>query len=124
VRLWVVGATIGPQDPLDLRRVGEAIGDSPLRDHHAAVYGGIEAFRRAHATLMERVGALALQVGPAASAGAVPRDEVIDEASGLTAADFQGCIEILRIRSIEPVGPVLIAVVGRLHEARDTEVTE
>jgi hypothetical protein len=123
VRLWVVGATIGPSDPLDVRRVGEALGDAPLRDHHEMVYRGIESFRGAHAQLMERVGALALQVGPAASSGAIRADEIIDERSGLTAADFQGCVEIMRVSSIVPVGPVPFGVLGRLHEARESEVT-
>jgi hypothetical protein len=122
VRLWVVGATIGPSDPLDVQRVGDALGDAPLRDHHETVYRGIDAFRGAHAQLMERVGALAFQVGPAASAGAIRADEVIDERSGLTAADFEGCVEILRVRAIVPVGLVPTAVVGRLREAIETEM--
>jgi len=121
IRLWVIGDTIGPLDPLDVRRVGEALDDVPLRDHHTIVYQGIDAFRKAHAQLMQRVGTLALQVGPAASAGAMRADEVIDERSGLTAADFQGCVEILRVVSIVPVGLVPGAVLGRLHEARETE---
>jgi hypothetical protein len=123
VRLWVVGTTIGPDDPLDVKRVGETIGDAPLRDHHEIVYGGIDAFRGAHAQLMERVGALALQVGPAASVGAIRADEVIDERSGLTASDFEGCVEILRVRSIDPIGLVSPAVLGRLREAREAEMS-
>jgi hypothetical protein len=123
VRLWVIGDTIGPMDSLDVRRVGEALDDAPLRDHHTMVYQGIDAFRKAHAQLMQRVGTLALQVGPAASAGAMRADEVIDDRSGLTAADFQGCVEILRVSSIVPAGLVPGAVLGRLHEARETEVT-
>lgn len=123
VRLWVVGKTIGPSDPLDVKRLGEAIDDVPLRDHHATVYQGIDAFREAHAQLMQRVGALALHVGSAASAGAINADQIIDERSGLTAADFQGCVEILRIASISPAGNVPLAAVGRLHEARETEVS-
>jgi hypothetical protein len=122
VRLWVIGDTIGPSDPLDVRRVGEVLDDAPLRDHHSTVYRGIDAFRGAHAQLMQRVGALALHVGSAASAGVISGDEVIDEPSGLTAADFEGCVEILRVRTLEPVGPIPLAVVGRLHEARETEV--
>lgn len=121
VRLWIVGATIGPRDPLDVRRVGEVLGDGPLRDHHLTVYKGLDAFRGAHAKLMQRVGALALRVGPAASAGAVRPDEVIDERSGLTAADFQGCVEILRVRSIVSVGSVPSVAVGRLHSRFDQE---
>jgi hypothetical protein len=124
VRLWVIGDTIGPLDSLDIRRVGEALDDAPLRDHHTMVYQGIDAFRKAHAQLMQRVGTLALQVGPAASAGAMRADEVIDERSGLTAADFQGCVEILRVASIVPAGLVAGVVLGRLHEAREREIIQ
>jgi len=120
IRLWVIGKTIGPSDPADVRRVGAAIDDAPLRDHHDVVYAGIEAFRGAHAQLMQRIGALALRVGPGASLGSIDADQVIDERSGLTAADFQGSVEILRIRSIAPQGLVPLSVVGRLHEDRDT----
>ena len=124
VRLWVIGHTIGPNDPLDVRRVGEALEDVALRDHHEIVYQGITAFRGAHAHLMQRVGALAIQVGAAATAGAIRADEVIDERSGITAADFQGCLEILRVRSLARVGVVPAAVVGRLHESREREMDQ
>lgn len=120
VRLWVVGTTIGPLDRLDVRRVGEALEDATLRDHHDLVYEGIDSFRNAHAQLMERVGALAFRVGPAATSGALRSDEVIDERSGLTAADFQDCIELLQVRSISPIGLVHFGVVGRLHEAEES----
>ena len=124
VRLWVIGHTIGPSDPLDVRRVGEALEDVALRDHHEIVCQGIEAFRNAHAHLMQRVGALAIQVGGAATAGAIRADEIIDERSGITAADFQGCLEILRVRSLARVGVVPASVVGRLHEARERETDQ
>lgn len=122
VRLWVVGTTIGPSDPLDVRRLGEALGDATLREHHTLVYQGINSFRNAHAQLMERVGALALHVGPAATSGVVRSDEVIDERSGLTAADFQDCIELLQVRSITSIGQVPFGALGRLHEAQEIEV--
>lgn len=80
MRLWVIGDTIEPSDPLDVRRVGEALDDAPLRDRHTTVYHGIDAFRGAHAQLMQRVGALALRVGTAASAGAMRADEIIRRA--------------------------------------------
>ncbi len=118
VRLWVVGATIGPIDPLDVKRVGQALEDVALRDHHEAVYAGIEAFRRAHAELMKRLGALAVRVGPTAH---IRPDQVIDERSGLTAADFQGCVEILRVRAVAPAGVMPLAAIGRLRQLRDAE---
>jgi hypothetical protein len=117
IRLWVVGVTIGPSDPLDVRRIGEVIGDAALRDHHSAVYRGIEAFRDSHKNLMQRVGTLAMHVGPAASAGALRADEVIDAKSGLTAADFRDSVEILTIQSIESIGRLPLSLTGRLHNS-------
>ena len=116
IRLWVVGVTIGPSDPQDVRRLGEVINDVALRDHHVAVYRGLEAFRDSHKNLMQRVGTLALHVGPAATAGALRADEVIDARSGLTAADFRDSVEILKLQSIEPVGRVPSTSLGRLHD--------
>jgi hypothetical protein len=116
VRLWVIGHTIGPSDRTDVKRVGEALNDAALRDHHETVYRGIDAFRGAHAQLMQRVGALAMSVGTRAGKGSVAADEVIDERSGLTAADFRDCIEILQISAIDDVGLVPFATAGRIQE--------
>ncbi len=118
IRLWVIGATIGPQDPMDVKRVGQALEDVPLRDHHDVVYAGIEGFRKAHAQLMERLGTLAVQVGPTAH---TRPDQIIDERSGLTAADFQGCVEILRVRTVAPAGVMPLAAVGRLRRLGDAK---
>lgn len=121
VRLWVVGTIIGPKDPMDVRRVGEVLADAPLRDHYRTIYGGIEQFRNAHAQLMQRVGALALRVVPAASAGTIRADELIDERSGLTASDFQGCVEIVRVHTIGEVRDIPTLATGRLRDASERE---
>lgn len=122
VRLWVVGQTIGPEDPDDIRRVGECLGDEPLKRSHREVNSAIESLRSAHRRLGHRVGALARQVGSATVAGALELDELIDERTGLTAADFRDSIEILEVRSVDPAGQVPYAVTGHLRAPGESEV--
>ncbi len=119
IRLWVIGITIGPADRNDVRRVGELLDDTALRDHHSAVYSGIAAFRGAHSKLMARVGGLAVHYGSAAVAGRVDDDEVIDERSGLTAGDFRDCIDILEVNRVSEVGSVPYVITGRLREKEE-----
>jgi hypothetical protein len=121
VRLWVVGQTIGPRDPQDIRRLGEVLDDRILIDSHGTINGAIESLRGAHVRLGNRIGALSRRVGGAAAAGHVDEDEVIDEKSGLTAADFRDSIEILTIRTINEGGNVPYAVTGQLRSAEDKE---
>jgi hypothetical protein len=121
IRLWVIGVTIGPEDPQDVWRVGRVATDEVLLTHHAEVVRAMRSLRGAHVQLGRRVSDLALHVGAAAAAGHLSRDEVIDERSGLTAADFQDSLDLLTVRSIEPVGDVPFVITGRLHEGAEDD---
>jgi hypothetical protein len=77
----------------------------------------MRSLRAAHVRLGKRLSELARQVGSATAAGRVAADEVVDERSGLTAADFQDSIDIVTVRSVEAAGDVPWMVVGRLNEA-------
>lgn len=116
VRLWVVGVTIGPDDEEDVRRVGIAMNDGVLLDGHREVCRAMRSLRGAHVVLGRRLSEIARQIGPATLYGNVSGDEVVDERSGLTAADFQDSIDILTVESVEPVGDVPYMLVGRLNE--------
>ncbi len=116
VRLWVIGNTIGPDDEEDVRRVAVVSGDQALLAAHREVCRAIRSFRGAHLRLSQRVSDMALRVGPAAVAGLIAPDEVVDERSGLTAADFQDSIDLLTVSSIDPAGPVPYVIVGRLND--------
>ena len=107
--------TIGPDDEHDVRRVGEVMGDSVLSQKHHEVCRAMRSFRGAHVKLGRRLAETARLVGPAAVVGHRSLDEVIDERSGLTAADFQDAIEILTVESVEPMGEVPSASTGRLR---------
>ncbi len=119
VRLWVVGVTIGPDDPADVRRVGEETGDPVLLDRHAEVHRAIRTLRGAHAKLGRRLIRLEQQLGPAAATGRLAGDELVDEASGLTAADFQHSIDLAGVASTEAAGDVPRVLTGRLRASEE-----
>lgn len=121
VRLWVTGQTIGPEDPEDVRRLGECLGDEPLIRSYRTVADAMRGLRTAHVRLGQRVGALARSVGANAAAGLVDEDEIIDERTGLTASDFRDSIEILIVRTVQPAGTVPYAVTGVLRPADERE---
>lgn len=121
IRLWVVGITIGPEDAEDVRRVGLVAGDEVLLNHHGEVVRAMRSLRGAHAQLGRRLSDLARHVGAAAAAGYLARDEVIDERSGLTVADFQDSLDLLTVSVVDAVGEVPFVITGRLHEGGEDD---
>lgn len=121
VRLWVIGVTIGPDDDEDVHRVGLVMDDPVLRDNHPEVCRAIRSLRGAHVRLGQRLSDLAMRVGSAAAAGLLDADEVVDERSGLTVADFQESIDILTVHSIEVAGEVPYILIGNMNEQAETE---
>lgn len=119
IRLWVVGVTIGPEDPQDVFRVGQVAGDQALLNQHSEVVRAMRSLRGAHVKLGRRLADLAVHVGAAAAAGHVRRDEVIDERSGLTVADFQDSLDIVAVRSIDVLGDMPLVITGRLQGATE-----
>jgi hypothetical protein len=119
VRLWVVGVTIGPDDAEDVHRVGLVTEDPVLLNQDAEVHRAMRSLRGAHQSLGKRLSEVALQVGSAVAAGKLAADELVDERSGLTAADFQESVDILTVRTIERVGEVPYLVVGRLSDSEE-----
>ena len=115
IRLWVVGQTIGPEDHEDIRRVGECLNDEPLTSTYRTINAAIESLRHAHQALGLRLGALARHVGVTRAASLTGEDEIIDERTGLTAADFRDSVEVLTVRTVRPAGTVPYAVTGRLR---------
>ena len=116
VRLWVIGVTIGPENDDDVRRVGVVMDDPTLRDGYAEVCRAFRSLRGAHVRLGKRLAEMAVRVGSAAAVGRLDGDEVVDERSGLTVADFRESVEVLTVRATEPVGDVPYVLVGRLNE--------
>jgi hypothetical protein len=115
IRLWVIGVTIGPEDPEDVLRVGRVAGDEVLLNHRQEVVRAMRSLRGAHAQLGRRLAEIAVHVGAAAAAGHIARDEVIDERSGLTVADFQDSLDLVTVQSVDPAGDVPLVITGRLQ---------
>ena len=65
--------------------------------------------------------ALPADVGAAAATGAVAPDEVVDERSGLTAADFDAAVEVFMVRSTQPAGQTPYFLIGRVREPEETQ---
>jgi len=124
VRLWVIGKTIGPDDEDDVRRVAVVTKDESLLTAHREVCRAIRSLRGAHVRLGQRLSDMARRVGPAAAAGRIASDEVVDERSGLTAADFLDSIDLLTVSSIEPAGIVPYVIVGRLKTAERSDFND
>ena len=116
VRLWVIGQVIGPQDPLDIRRVALVLGDATLAENYRLVNGAVEALRVTHRRLGRRLGALSREVGMATAAGITDDDEIIDERTGLTSSDFRNSIEILVVEDVVDAGDVPYALTGQIRQ--------
>lgn len=119
VRLWCVGATIGPEDPGDVRRLGEVLDDPVLTGQQEVVRQGMRTLRGAHGRLSRRLVGLARTVGPAAKGGRLPADEILDETSGLTAADIESAVLVVTIAEMEPVTEIPRILTGRLRDPGD-----
>ncbi|WP_433315603.1 DrmE family protein [Micromonospora sp. CA-269861] len=112
VRLWCIGVTLGPEDPTDLRRLGLLLNDDALTTRYEAVWRAMQTLRHAHVRLGRRLAALTRSLGPAGSRGALPADEVLDAASGLTAADVETAVVVLTVARIEPAPAVPALMTG------------
>lgn len=117
VRLWCIGVTLGPDDPADLHRLGLLLDDDPLTTRHEEVWRAMQTLRHAHMRLGRRLTALTRSLGPAGSRGALPADEILDAASGLTAADVETAVVVLTVARIEPAPAVPALMTGRRRPA-------
>lgn len=121
VRLWCIGVTLGPDDPQDVQRLGVVMGDPVLRDRHHDVARGMQTLRNAHVRLGLRLGRIARTIGAAAAAGRLPADEIIDEASGLTAADVEHAVTLAEVTAIDPAHDVPAGLTGCRRPLSDEE---
>ncbi|MBO3752990.1 DrmE family protein [Streptosporangiaceae bacterium NEAU-GS5] len=117
VRLWCVGSTIGPDDPDDVRRLGELLDDPILVARHLQVWQAMRTLRRAHIRLGRRLADLTRALGPAAATGRLPADEILDEASGLTAGDIETAVAVAAVHDITRAAAVPRILVGERRAA-------
>lgn len=119
VRLWVIGVTLGPDDPDDIRRLGAVTGDPTLLAAHQEIHRAMRTLRGAHVRLGRRLAELTRSLGPAAAAGRLAADEVVDETSGLTAADIEAAVSVLEVTAIALIGDVPAVLTGRRTTTRE-----
>jgi len=122
VRLWVVGVTIGPEDDEDVRRLGVVMGDNTLREKYHEVCRAFRTLRGAHIRLSRRLTDIAVHVGAGIAGGLVDEDEVVDQRTGLTVADFRESLDVLTVDQVHSVGDVPYVLVGQLHD--EAEIAE
>lgn len=122
IRLWVVGTTIGPDDSQDVRRVGLVAGDAALTDGYKQVDQAMRSLRGAHSRLGRRLAELTRRVGTAVAVGLADADEIVDETSGLSGADFQDALDIVTVRNIETGVSTRFVVTGVLRSPGDREI--
>lgn len=113
VRLWVIGVTLGPDDPEDIYRLGQVTTDPVLLAAHGEVARAIRTLRGAHVRLGRRLAEMTRHIGPIAGSGRLPADEVVDELSGLTAADIESAVTIVAVRAITAIGDIPAVLAGR-----------
>jgi len=124
IRLWVVGTTIGPDDAVDVRRVGLVADDRGLVSSYLQVHQAMRSLRGAHARLGRRLNDLARHVGTAVAVGLAGADEIVDERSGLSGADFQDALDIVTVRSVAAGTTVPYIMTGGLRSPRDREIAD
>ena len=120
IRFWVTGHTLGPEDPDDVRRVGQVVDDAVLLTAHDQVYQAMRTLRGAHIRLGQRLADIARRLGPAATVGSLAADELLDERSGLTAADIETAVSLATVTTIDPIGDVPAVLTGRRRTPQET----
>jgi hypothetical protein len=121
IRFWVIGHTLGPEDSDDVHRVGRVVDNPVLVAAHDQIYRAMRTLRGAHVRLGRRLADLARRLGPAAATGALAADELLDERSGLTAADVETAVSLATVAAIEAIGDVPAVLTGRRHTAQETQ---
>lgn len=119
VRLWVIGVTLGPDDPEDVHRLGLLTSDQVLLAAHQEVSRAMRTMRSAHVRLGRRLADLTRHIGPPSGAGPQSGDELVDEVSGLTAADFESAVSVVPVQAVTAIGEVPAALTGRRQFRKD-----
>ncbi|MFG1947743.1 DrmE family protein [Nonomuraea sp. NPDC048826] len=121
VRLWCTGTTIGPDDPADVRRLGDLLEDRVLTTNHWEIWRAMRTLRHSHVRLGRRLTMLTRLLGPATQKGRLPSDEILDQASGLTAGDVETAVVVVRVAQIERYAAVPLIVTGQRRDADDPD---
>lgn len=114
IRSWRRGDVLCPEDPEDLRRVGQVLQSAFIVTHYRRISEAAKRLRTRHRTLARWLNSwIVSQIGNAEYPN---QDAVIDEELGITFEDFRDSFLLLRvIEKKELQEPILLSRLGRLE---------
>lgn len=115
VRNWVKADVMGPDDPEDVRRMGEVLGSEVLKNNWRAVARSLETIRRLHRVVATELNEVIFGDRRTEFRHPLLRD------SGITPADFRGALEFVRVTKVESPRPVSPRLVGFLLGGRQDD---
>lgn len=114
IRFWVAGDVLCPEDPEDLRRLGQVLKSTFIVTQYRRIHEAAKRLRTRHRTLARWLNAWI--VSQIANAEYPNHDAVIDEELGITFDDFRDSFLLLRvIEKKELQEPMLLSRLGRLE---------
>lgn len=114
IRSWEAGDVLCPEDPEDLRRVGQVLKSTFISTQYRCIYAAAKRLRTLHQTLGRWLNSwIVSQVGGVAHVG---HDAVIDEVLEITFDDFRDSLLLLRVIEKKTLRePILQSCLGRLE---------
>lgn len=109
VRMWVIGRTLAPQDPEDVRRLGEILELEFILSNYARISSAASRLRGLHRGLALR---LNNWLEGEAARGDAEDDPLIDAETGIRFSDFRSSLLHLHVASVSVVGGLFLR--GRL----------
>jgi len=113
IYLWINGATIGPHDLENIRRIGAIYNKPFLIDHFKEIAAAVQRLRSIHRSLARRLSRMIPRAGIEADRGNT-ENTVIDEELNLYLEDFANIISIERIESVEIIEKASAGMLDRI----------
>jgi hypothetical protein len=115
VRGWIVGATLAPSDPQDIRRLGETLDIEIAKSYSREIGAAAGKLAGLHRSLSNRLNRW-LASGDAGFAALSGEHTVVDAELGLTIEDFRHSLVRGRVMSVAQIrGPFLRSHIGYLR---------
>lgn len=97
--LWKEGYTIGPQDPMNIKLIGEMYGDAFLIENYREIGAATRRLREIHQNLLREFNETVMMAGMKTIQNSA--DELIDEEFNFHLEDFTDVISIEKIKSVD-----------------------
>lgn len=117
IRQWANGEVLGPRDPHDIRRVGEAIESVWLRDNCQRVWQALFVIRNGHRALGRKITQI-IQKAALGNHDLATKDEEYLSQLGVTMGKLQDAVTVLTVEQVTPdAGLVSMDRIGRVIPA-------